>query len=162
MAKPSRRFRSSRPSSDEAASAAVACQVGVGHASVRRWVLQADFDDGSRDVVASAEHVGLSVRGCVYDSGRVGRAVDPTQFPPGTGVRRTAMRTYKVGYFVGSLSSTSINRVLSKALIRLAPPNLEFTELPIRNLPLYSPDFDRRLYFWVGSDKPHALPSAHP
>ena len=32
-----------------------------------------------------------------------------------------SMTTYKVGYFVGSLSSTSINRELSKALIRLAP-----------------------------------------
>ena len=51
-------------------------------------------------------------------------------------------RTYTVGYFVGSLSSTSINRVLSKALIGLAPDNLEFIELPIGNLPLYSPDFD--------------------
>ena len=50
--------------------------------------------------------------------------------------------TYKVGYFVGSLSSTSINRTLSKALIRLAPPQLEFTEIPIGDLPLYSPDFD--------------------
>src|SRR3954447_6625005 len=52
------------------------------------------------------------------------------------------MRTYKVGYFVGSLSSTSINRELSKALIRLAPQDLEFTEIPIGNLPLYSPDYD--------------------
>ena len=52
------------------------------------------------------------------------------------------MRTYKVGYFVGSLSSTSINRVLSRALIQLAPRDLEFTELAIGNLPLYSPDFD--------------------
>ena len=52
------------------------------------------------------------------------------------------MRTYKVGYFVGSLSSTSINRELSKALIRLAPEDLEFTEIPIRNLPLYSQDYD--------------------
>ena len=52
------------------------------------------------------------------------------------------MSTYKVGYFVGSLSSTSINRVLSKALIRLAPEDLEFTEIPIGNLPLYSPDYD--------------------
>ena len=49
---------------------------------------------------------------------------------------------YKVGYFVGSLSSTSINRVLSKALIRLAPEDLEFTEIPIGNLPLYSQDYD--------------------
>jgi chromate reductase len=50
--------------------------------------------------------------------------------------------TYKVGYFVGSLSSKSINRILSKALIRLAPDDLEFSEIPINNLPLYSPDYD--------------------
>src|SRR5687768_10380398 len=50
--------------------------------------------------------------------------------------------TYKVGYFVGSLSSTSINRILSRALIRLAPSDLEFTEIPIGNLPLYSQDYD--------------------
>jgi chromate reductase len=52
------------------------------------------------------------------------------------------MSTYRVGYFVGSLSSTSINRVLSKALIKLAPQDLEFTEIPIGDLPLYSPDYD--------------------
>ena len=52
------------------------------------------------------------------------------------------MSTYKIGYFVGSLSSTSINRILSRAVIRLAPQDLEFTEIPIGNLPLYSPDFD--------------------
>ena len=52
------------------------------------------------------------------------------------------MARYKVGYFVGSLSSTSINRVLSRSLIRLAPPDLEFTEIPIGDLPLYSQDFD--------------------
>jgi chromate reductase, NAD(P)H dehydrogenase (quinone) len=53
------------------------------------------------------------------------------------------MPNFDVGYFVGSLSSTSINRVLSRALIRLSPDDLAFTELPIGNLPLYSPDFDR-------------------
>ena len=52
------------------------------------------------------------------------------------------MTTYQVGYFVGSLSSTSINRVLSRALIELAPDQLEFTEIPIGGLPLYSPDHD--------------------
>lgn len=50
--------------------------------------------------------------------------------------------SYQVGYFVGSLSSSSINRILSKALIKLAPDDLEFTEIPIGNLPLYSADFD--------------------
>ena len=52
------------------------------------------------------------------------------------------MVTYNVGYFVGSLSSKSVNRDLAQALIRLAPDDLAFTELPIRNLPLYSPDYD--------------------
>jgi hypothetical protein len=43
----------------------------------------------------------------------------------------TQSRSYEVGYFVGSLSSTSINRVLSRALIRVAPPELTFTEIPM-------------------------------
>jgi chromate reductase len=52
------------------------------------------------------------------------------------------MATFKVGYFVGSLSSKSINRELSKVLLRVAPADLEFTEIPIGDLPLYSPDYD--------------------
>lgn len=52
------------------------------------------------------------------------------------------MASYKVGYFVGSLSSTSINRLLAQALARLAPPELQLVEIPIRDLPLYSPDYD--------------------
>ncbi|SPM28724.1 NAD(P)H-dependent FMN reductase, partial [Mycobacterium terramassiliense] len=50
--------------------------------------------------------------------------------------------TYRVGYIVGSLSQKSINRILSKALIRLAPPELEFAEVPIKDLPLYNHDYD--------------------
>ncbi|MGE5595494.1 MAG: NADPH-dependent FMN reductase [Hyphomicrobiales bacterium] len=52
------------------------------------------------------------------------------------------MSTYKVGYFIGSLAQNSINRTLAKALIRLAPDDMEFHEIPIRDLPLYSYDFD--------------------
>lgn len=52
------------------------------------------------------------------------------------------MASYKVGYFVGSLSSTSINRLLARALARLAPPELRLNEVPIRDLPLYSQDHD--------------------
>ncbi|MFE5656107.1 NADPH-dependent FMN reductase [Streptomyces sp. NPDC056517] len=52
------------------------------------------------------------------------------------------MTTYKVGYFVGSLSKDSINRILSRALLRVAPPELEFQEIPIKDLPLYNHDFD--------------------
>jgi chromate reductase len=49
---------------------------------------------------------------------------------------------YRVGYIVGSLSTQSINRLLSKALLRLAPSDLEFTEIPIGDLPLYNRDLD--------------------
>ena len=52
------------------------------------------------------------------------------------------MTTYRVGYFVGSLASDSINRRLAAALVRLAPSHMEFTEIPIRDLPLYSRDYD--------------------
>ncbi|HLU63996.1 MAG TPA: NADPH-dependent FMN reductase [Protaetiibacter sp.] len=52
------------------------------------------------------------------------------------------MSEITVGYFVGSLSSTSINRILSKSLIALAPEGMRFREIPIGNLPLYSPDYD--------------------
>jgi len=52
------------------------------------------------------------------------------------------MTTYKVGYLIGSLATQSINRKLAKALIRLAPEQLEFSEIPFRDLPLYSYDYD--------------------
>jgi len=52
------------------------------------------------------------------------------------------MAKYGVGYLVGSLASQSINRKLSLALARLAPPELELKEIPIRDLPLYSYDYD--------------------
>jgi chromate reductase len=55
----------------------------------------------------------------------------------------SAMSTpYRVGYFIGSLSSTSINRLLATALAKLAPPELELSEIPFRDLPLYSPDYE--------------------
>jgi chromate reductase, NAD(P)H dehydrogenase (quinone) len=49
---------------------------------------------------------------------------------------------YKVGFFVGSLSSASINRELAQALQKVAPDDLQFSEIPIGNLPLYSQDYD--------------------
>ena len=52
------------------------------------------------------------------------------------------MATYKVGYIIGSLAKASINRKLAKALIRLSPGDIEFVEIPIRDLPLYSYDYD--------------------
>ena len=52
------------------------------------------------------------------------------------------MANYKVGYFVGSLATKSINRLLAKALMGLAPPELELTEISFKDLPLYSYDYD--------------------
>ena len=52
------------------------------------------------------------------------------------------MTTHKVGYLVGSLAKASINRKLAKALVKLAPPQLEMREIPIKDLPLYSYDYD--------------------
>lgn len=53
------------------------------------------------------------------------------------------MSTFTVGYFVGSLAKASINRKLALALTRLAPAELQLREIPIRDLPLYSYDYDK-------------------
>ena len=51
-------------------------------------------------------------------------------------------RTYNVGYLVGSLAKASLNRQLAAALVKLAPPELAMTEIPFKDLPLYSYDYD--------------------
>lgn len=52
------------------------------------------------------------------------------------------MSSYRVGYLVGSLAMASKNRLLSKALIRLAPAELQMMEVSFKDLPLYSYDYD--------------------
>lgn len=52
------------------------------------------------------------------------------------------MTTHKVGYLIGSLAKESINRKLAKALVRLAPLELEMSEISFKDLPLYSYDYD--------------------
>ena len=52
------------------------------------------------------------------------------------------MAGYKVGYLIGSLATKSINRLLAKALVTLAPPELQMTEISFKDLPLYSYDYD--------------------
>src|SRR6187455_3156391 len=52
------------------------------------------------------------------------------------------MASFKVGYFVGSLATASINRLLAKALVRVAPADLQMSEIPFKDLPLYSYDYD--------------------
>jgi chromate reductase len=55
---------------------------------------------------------------------------------------RVDMDRYKVGYLVGSIASRSINRKLAAALVRLAPKEFEMSEIPFRDLPIYSYDYD--------------------
>jgi len=49
----------------------------------------------------------------------------------------------QIGYVVGSLRKESWNRKLANALIRLGPPDFNFKELRIGDLPLYDQDDDR-------------------
>ena len=55
------------------------------------------------------------------------------------------MATYQVGLFRWKSFVEVINRILSKALIRLAPNDLEFTEIFIRNLADLQSGLRRRL-----------------
>ncbi|MCB2413447.1 NAD(P)H-dependent oxidoreductase [Demequina sp. TTPB684] len=48
----------------------------------------------------------------------------------------------RLGYIVGSLSSTSINRKVANALVAFAPEGVELVELDYTELPVYSPDAD--------------------
>ena len=52
------------------------------------------------------------------------------------------MTNFTVGYLVGSIARGSINRKLARALARLAPPQLSMTEIPFKDLPIYSYDHD--------------------
>ena len=52
------------------------------------------------------------------------------------------MKTYNVGYLIGSLSRNSINRKLAHAMFKLAPENLKFKEISFADLPVYCYDFD--------------------
>jgi chromate reductase len=46
------------------------------------------------------------------------------------------MTTHQVGYLIGSLAKNSINRKLAKALVQLAPPQLQMQEIAFKDLPL--------------------------
>src|SRR4030095_12514327 len=49
----------------------------------------------------------------------------------------------QIGYVIGSLRKDSHNRKLANALIKLGPPDFNFKELRIGDLPLYNQDDDR-------------------
>jgi chromate reductase len=52
------------------------------------------------------------------------------------------MAAFTVGYFVGSLAAKSLNRRLARALVHVAPSELQMTEISFKDLPLYSYDYD--------------------
>lgn len=51
-------------------------------------------------------------------------------------------QTYRVAVLVGSLRRESFNRALARAMMKLAPPSLSFTEIGIGDLPFYDQDLD--------------------
>lgn len=51
-------------------------------------------------------------------------------------------KTFEVAVLVGSLRKDSINRKLAHAITRLAPDNLSFRFIEIRDLPFYDSDLD--------------------
>ena len=51
-------------------------------------------------------------------------------------------RRYSIAVIVGSLRRDSFNRRLGTAIAKLAPPELSFDEISIRELPLYDQDDD--------------------
>ncbi len=68
--------------------------------------------------------------------------------------------TYQVGYLVGSPSAQSADHRLARALARLAPhADLQLTELPIMDLPLYTRDDDEAVPPAAAALK-HAVTSA--
>lgn len=52
------------------------------------------------------------------------------------------MAQYKIAVIVGSLRKDSLNRSLADALGTLAPPEFEFSQVQIGDLPLYNQDDD--------------------
>jgi chromate reductase len=54
------------------------------------------------------------------------------------------MNQHQIALVVGSLRLDSFNRLLAKALVDLAPPELSFQQVRIDDLPLYNQDDDAR------------------
>jgi chromate reductase len=76
-----------------------------------------------------------------FSANACGRRRRAARKPPAEG-REDGMSTYTVGYLIGSIAKASINRKLARALIRLAPKELQFREISFSALPIYSYDFD--------------------
>jgi chromate reductase len=61
---------------------------------------------------------------------------------PASPTQEQRMKTYDVGYLIGSMAAESLNRRFANALFKLAPAQLAFREISFRDLPIYSYDYD--------------------
>ena len=52
------------------------------------------------------------------------------------------MSQYQIAVIIGSVRRDSINRKLADAVVKLAPPEFTFKQVPISDLPLYNQDDD--------------------
>jgi chromate reductase len=52
------------------------------------------------------------------------------------------MSSYHIAVIVGSLRKDSFNQQLADAIVKLAPPDFSFSQVQIRDLPLYNQDDD--------------------
>lgn len=52
------------------------------------------------------------------------------------------MKRIKTAILIGSLRKASLNRRLAAALMKLAPPELDFHEIPLADLPMYNGDLE--------------------
>lgn len=52
------------------------------------------------------------------------------------------MKRIKTAILIGSLRKASLNRRLAEALMKLAPPELDFHEIPLADLPMYNGDLE--------------------
>ncbi len=52
------------------------------------------------------------------------------------------MNKYQIAIVIGSLRQDSLNRKLTNAIVKLAPPEFSFKQLQIGDLPLYNQDDD--------------------
>src|SRR4029453_201910 len=120
----------------------VVTQPVLGHRRLRPGVGQVALTDACAATLLPHSEPSKRITIVRAEDPRSARRVGSSRCADGGSMSQSPGTKYKVGYFVGSLFSTSVNPILSRSLIRLAPPDLEFTEIPIGNLPLYSPDHD--------------------
>src|SRR5688572_9469345 len=87
----------------------------------------------------------LSSRSCpapIPTTSRDNRSSSTAEWSSTNRNQEQTMKTYNVGYLIGSIAKASINRKFANALFKQAPAQLRFEEISYRELPIYSYDYD--------------------